>query len=64
MLLDEGAQVDPCLIGLGLVVPIFHVACVHPTAHEEVDHIHEELLVGVRHFGDDGNFLTIGASFE
>jgi hypothetical protein len=63
-LLYEEAQVDPCLIGIGLAVPIFHVGCVHPAAHEEGNHIHEELLVSVRHFGNDGNFLTIGASFE
>ena len=55
---------DPCFAGISLAIPIFHVACVHPTACEEVDHVHKELLIGVRHFGNDGNFLTIGTSFE
>ena len=31
---------------------------------EEIDNVHKELLVGEFHIGDDGNFLTVGATFE
>ena len=31
---------------------------------EEIDYIHDELLVGVLHVGDDGNFLTLCAVLE
>ena len=31
---------------------------------EEIDDVHEELLIGVFHVGNDGNFLTICALLE
>ncbi len=34
------AKVDLGFVGIGLVLPIVHVACVDALTHEEVDHIH------------------------
>jgi hypothetical protein len=46
------------------VLPIFEVALVDAAAGEKVDDVHEKLFIGVFDFGDDGDFLTVGASFE
>jgi hypothetical protein len=31
---------------------------------EEIDNIHKKLVIGKFHVGNDGNFLTVGATFE
>ena len=51
-------------VGFGLSLPIFEVALVDAASGEEIDDIHEVLLVGVFHIGNDGNFLTLCGVLE
>jgi hypothetical protein len=62
--LDKQAQVEPRFAGFGLSLPIFEAALVDAASGEETDDFFEELLVGVFHIGNDGNFLTLHAVLE
>ena len=46
------------------MIPIVEIASVDAASGEEINDIHEELLVGVIHVGNDGDFLTICAVLE
>ena len=62
--LDKCAQVEPHFVGVRLLPPVFEVALVDAPSGEEIYDIHEELLVGVFHLGNDGDFLTLCAALE
>ena len=51
-------------MGVGFVLPIFEFALVDAAVGEKVDDVNEKLFIGAFDFGDDGDFLTVGASFE
>ena len=51
-------------MGVGFALPIFEFALVDAGVGEKVNDVHEKLFIGVFDFGDDGDFLTVGASFE
>ena len=62
--LDKRAQVEPLYVGVKFLIPIVKIALVDAALGEEINDVHEELLVDVFHVGNDGDFLTICAALE
>jgi hypothetical protein len=63
-LLNEQAYVVPCFVGIRFAIPIFKVTLVEPTPCQEVDDIHEKLLICVLNVCNDCNFLAVGTPLE
>ena len=51
-------------VGIKFLIPTVKIALVDAALGEEIGDVHEELLVGVFHVGNDGNFLTICGALE
>ena len=57
-------QVEPRFVGVKFLIPIVEIPLVDATSSEEIDDVHEKLLIGVFHTGNNGNFSTICAALE
>jgi hypothetical protein len=62
--LDEWVEVDVGLVGFGLAFLVVHFAHVDAQMHEEVNHVHQQLLGHLGDFCNNGNLLAVGATFE
>ena len=57
--LDKRAQVESHFVGVKFLIPIVKIALVDAALGEEINDVHEELLVDVFHVGNDGEEAVV-----